>query len=606
MNSRIFNFVLPESDFNTDSYALYFRANNENIFNSNKKFLTINQNEQISFDTYFNIFDVSLWKRYTNLNVFKFYINFKGTLKISLYEIRHNTNTKEIEKNILYDFTFSSKSEKGIEIPYDIAKSRNVFFTLTGISKVSQFYGGFITGKSDDDADDKKIIKKSAIIITTFKRESYLYKNLARLDKYFHEKNNTELKNFFDVFIIDNGNTLIEKDLVHYNFKIILKRNKNTGGAGGFARGMIESIESNIDYRYSLLMDDDIEINLEALRRTYGLMKNINNQYKDSFIGGAMFRSDSKFIQVENKAEWLRYKIFSHKKNRDLRMLNNVLDNQIFDENRQYYQAWWYCGVPAKFIRKDNLPIPFFIRMDDVEFSLRNNANIITMNGISVWHEPFETKKNPFTDYYLDFRNRLFLTQSISNSIFSSFLVPLLFFRHFLITILVRDYQKLKYTMEILREIKNGESLVSKDIPEKMHDMKNLIAVDEIETGDVIRTLKTEKTNNKNIFLIFVFFITAGGHLLPRIFMKKRIYLSYSQLKHFDKWFYYHEIAVYNTNKELAELRKISLFNALKSFYQMVYNILFIFWKSFKLKKQYKEEAKYYKVFKFWKSYLNL
>ena len=57
-------------------------------------------------------------------------------------------------------------------------------------------------------------------------------------------------------------------------------------------------------------------------------------------------------------------------------------------------------------VRDDNLPIPVFIRGDDVEYGLRNAKNIIALNGICVWHEPFENKYSSAMYYYI-LRNRL-------------------------------------------------------------------------------------------------------------------------------------------------------------------------------------------------------
>ncbi|RAZ20198.1 glycosyltransferase family 2 protein, partial [Klebsiella oxytoca] len=57
-------------------------------------------------------------------------------------------------------------------------------------------------------------------------------------------------------------------------------------------------------------------------------------------------------------------------------------------------------------VRKDNLPLPIFIRGDDLEYGLRNMKTLILMNGICVWHEPFENKYSSFLAYYV-IRNRL-------------------------------------------------------------------------------------------------------------------------------------------------------------------------------------------------------
>ena len=62
-----------------------------------------------------------------------------------------------------------------------------------------------------------------------------------------------------------------------------------------------------------------------------------------------------------------------------------------------------------KFITEKTLPIPFFVRGDDVEFSIRNKARIISLNGICVWHMGFGEKFSAQMEYYQVMRNSLIL-----------------------------------------------------------------------------------------------------------------------------------------------------------------------------------------------------
>ena len=56
----------------------------------------------------------------------------------------------------------------------------------------------------------------------------------------------------------------------------------------------------------------------------------------------------------------------------------------------------------TKLIKENGLPLPIFVRGDDIEFSMRNNKEIVSLNGINVWHDPFILKYNEIMeDYYL-------------------------------------------------------------------------------------------------------------------------------------------------------------------------------------------------------------
>ena len=97
----------------------------------------------------------------------------------------------------------------------------------------------------------------------------------------------------------------------------------------------------------------------------------------------------------------------------DLNEIDSVLSNEeedrISDEKEHYSSGWWYCCIPMTVVRPDNLPLPFFVRGDDVEYSLRNRAKFITLNGICIWHEGFGAKFSCQMEFYQVHRNDLIL-----------------------------------------------------------------------------------------------------------------------------------------------------------------------------------------------------
>ena len=182
--------------------------------------------------------------------------------------------------------------------------------------------------------------------------------------------------------------------------------NKNTGGVGGFTRGLIEIMNyQKYQATHALMMDDDIVIETESLYRTYSLLRCVKEEYKDAFIGGAMLRLDKQRIQVESGAVWNAGDLISLKSGLDLGQVDACLYNEI--EEHVEYNAWWYCCTPMSVVNEKNLPLPIFIRGDDLEYGLRNMKHLILMNGICVWHEPFENKYSSFLNYYI-LRNLLY------------------------------------------------------------------------------------------------------------------------------------------------------------------------------------------------------
>ena len=74
------------------------------------------------------------------------------------------------------------------------------------------------------------------------------------------------------------------------------------------------------------------------------------------------------------------------------------------DPARPDYGGWWLFAFPLRELQ--HYPFPFFVRGDDVFFSLGNRFEIRTMNGIACLGESFRVKHGPLTAY-LDGRYHL-------------------------------------------------------------------------------------------------------------------------------------------------------------------------------------------------------
>ena len=75
------------------------------------------------------------------------------------------------------------------------------------------------------------------------------------------------------------------------------------------------------------------------------------------------------------------------------------------------YNGWWFFMAPTAVVEKLGLPVPCFIRGDDMEYGARlarNGVKTIPMPGVAVWHEPFYLKLGNW-QYYFEVRNRLMM-----------------------------------------------------------------------------------------------------------------------------------------------------------------------------------------------------
>lgn len=355
---------------------------------------------KVWFNTYFNGFSMEKWKKYTVLEGLSLTLRLSGRVKITLCaeEKIHD----DIISTVLAEETVESAVPAAFTFRYPGGSGKGMYsFRAEAAGKEAVIYGG---AYGTEIPEEKRRQVKIAAGICTFRREAFVERNLRILRENILENPESPMYGHLEVFVSDNGKTLDRKSLETEN--IHLFPNPNLGGTGGFTRDLIEMMKrrQELGLTHVLLMDDDIVIEPEALVRTWTMLSLLKDEYAGAFIGGAMLRLDKQSIQVESGAAWNGGALNSLKAGLDLRSLMSCLYNE-FEEYREF-NAWWYCCFPMEVVREDNLPLPIFIRGDDVEYGLRNMKQLILLNGICVWHEPFENKYSSFLEYYI-VRNQL-------------------------------------------------------------------------------------------------------------------------------------------------------------------------------------------------------
>lgn len=392
------NVLWPKAGVCMDE-ELYFHKDKKThlIVGEKENYFCMDEHAMVYSDTYFNGFSIEKWLKYTKIKNVKVCLKVEGKLNISICVVQ-KINDSFVRK-VLEKRTVISDSMQEVVMEFKDATKGMLYYQMEALSDNAKFYGGYyLSDVEEKDIDQVKL----GIVICTFKREKYILHNIDLVKKNIIDNPQSSLYKKLKMFISDNGKTLDAESIRSKDIHIV--QNKNAGGAGGFTRGLIEILKSKEDITHVLLMDDDIVIDTDSIIKTATILSLLKAEYKDAFIGGAMLRSDQQNIQVESGASWNAGRLISLKANLDLRRWEDCLFNEI--EEYSEFNAWWYCCFPMSIVTKDNLPLPIFIRGDDLEYGLRNMKTLILMNGICVWHEPFENKYSSFLEYYI-IRNRI-------------------------------------------------------------------------------------------------------------------------------------------------------------------------------------------------------
>lgn len=375
-------------------YNLLFGCKPENtdemFYNGNAeldadKHLNIKSNNTVSFETYFNLFSYAKYRKYCNIQKFRVRLYGKGNFRADFYcrtkkKSAQHIDTVEFTDTLDFDLDISALPEIGY-----------VYFTLTALNDAILF-----SGKYGADIKTPNVVK-IGLVICTYKRETFVTDNLNRLlagiskEPIWGER--------LHVYVIDNAKTL---NLPQSPFYTVVP-NPNLGGSGGFTRGITEVCKDS-SFTHFLLMDDDIHFEFETLKRTFHLLEALDSEYKNSTVGGAMLYLDKPTVQHEFGGYFTGMKYQAVNSRLDMSVTENLIANE--GDSKANYNAWWYTCMPVETVQKYGLPLPLFIKGDDVEYGIRCIENLILMSGIAVWHQDFTLKYNGTLEYYTK-RNEL-------------------------------------------------------------------------------------------------------------------------------------------------------------------------------------------------------
>lgn len=595
---KIQSIIFPKTDI-CPIEELYFRLNSKCSFNYEQNQAELNQGGVITFNTYFNSFSADKWQAHTNVKAININLILKGAFKVRLLNIDYFSKSAILVSQKV--ITADNLDKFSVFENIDIQQYKGLLYLeIEALEHDCLFTGGYFS-TSINNREQENI--KFALVICTYKREAYVYKNVQLIEKYLI--NQADIAGKLDIFIIDNGRSLENFD----NPNIHLLYNKNAGGSGGFTRGIMEVIKLKNQFSHIIFMDDDVLIDPEVIERIYRFF--IVSNDKDLCLGSSMLRLDTKYIQHEKGAIWSN-EFVPIKSNLDLRKSSNIL----FNEYEEYidYSAWWLFCFPTKTLDNSKLPYPFFIRMDDVEFCMRLKQKIVILNGICVWHEPFENKHSPSLLYY-DRRNGLIMSALYFDKFgrlnaVKWFLKPVL--RH----LACYRYATAAHILKAIADFIKGPGYISSIDPENKH--KEVLKVEEKPVKNpkspFIYSKYIESVNQTETSLHRFFrMITLNGHILPSTFF-------HSQEKITDKGyrvvpsyegralnaFRAKTILYYNLATQEGFAVKISRINFFKIITKAIFLAIVLYWKFPKLKKLYRQTLPELTNLSFWEKYLEI
>jgi GT2 family glycosyltransferase len=220
------------------------------------------------------------------------------------------------------------------------------------------------------------------------------------------------------VVVIDQGVVPVAEDAEFTRIsealgdRLTVVRQRNLGGSGGFTRGLHEALRDR-SISHVALLDDDALAQPEGLARAWAFA---HAARRPTLVGGHMFDAAApttlyRLGEVLDRRRFTWTSLAGTPMNTDLAHVPVSREPWLGPAYTVDFQPWWMCLVPRAAVEAVGLPLPFFIKWDDVEFGLRATAAgfpSVVLPGAAVWHDSWVGKdaESGWQAYFL-LRNRI-------------------------------------------------------------------------------------------------------------------------------------------------------------------------------------------------------
>ncbi len=584
-------------------------------------------NSRLDFDGYFNLFYIEKRKKYTEIEDLFLSIYLQGYREL---RIVHNGN--DVETIVLDPSIFRNYQ---IPFPYKKYSSGVFWFALLKEenSQVNQISKGFYETSPITRFSNDYCVPNIAIDICTYRREEYVLRSLKLLKENIIDNASLDVYNHIFVYLIDNANTLnslpaVEKECIGWGNHICIIPNKNTGGTGGFTRGMLEIIKDKVKKHIThiLLMDDDAILEPDSIVRIYGFISTLREEWKDITLGGMMMRQEYPHILYYAGEQWKDGVILNPVLNYDLRNRDACTTPYLTATTYEYekYAAWGCCCYSLEVVRDDNLPLPLFFHYDDIEYGSRNyKTGLVVLNGVTFWHRSPEMMFQQINCYY-DLRNAL-IQIALHQKERKITLAWRMIIRSMAVSLFLMEYQKSELIQKAIHDFLKGPLWLFEQDATKLHaklqtmtlhmepydhlisklsmqERQNIQAqVDDYMQNMTIQNIARNK--HRKVKSPWLHYLTLNGWLLPA--KRKEIQVFFPTNKYFD-CFRQKNILLYEPGSNKAALIQKNYFQFFKI---CLIDFVLIVHTAIKLKHvldDYQKNIKHITNRKAWEKYLNL
>lgn len=393
--------------------------------------VTIPSGCEVSFQTYFNAFPASYWRRWSQLESVVLRVEVEGAARVDVYRSKIDGARIGVVGGLVEDdvieFELSlAPFEDGGWYWFDITAETDTTITKAGwYSPIAAQPQTLPNGKQVGPFEPRVTVG-----VPTFNRPADAVAALEALAI------DPEVDAVIDAVIMPDQGTKHPQDepgyaaaAKHFQGRLFEFRQGNLGGSGGYSRIMWEALGDGPagakKSPYILYMDDDIAIEPDAVLRALQVARFAKTPM---LVGGQMLNLQER-SHLHSMGEVIDRSIFmwthaphvhydhdfakmplSYQGNKD----DKPKDKNSRDLHRRIdvdYNGWWMCLIPRLVAEEIGQPLPLFIKWDDAEYGLRAaqaGYPTATWPGVAIWHMAWSDKDDAIDwQAYFHLRNRL-------------------------------------------------------------------------------------------------------------------------------------------------------------------------------------------------------
>ena len=408
-------------------YLIEQEQNKQRLTWSDRTSFSIPAGNEVSFQTYFNAFPASYWRRWSQLDTVVLAMEIEGRATVSVYRSKYDGTRISVTNVDATGYT---------EIPLKLNNFEDggwLWFDITAEEDTRISDAAWCSPQAPQEqllADGTVVPpqpKQVAVGIPTFNRPRDAVNALHALgeDSYVEAS-------ISHVLMPDQGNqhpadepdfNEAERNL---GGKLKILHQGNLGGSGGYSRIMYEALNST-DAPFILYMDDDIAIEPDSIVRAVqaaryakspilvgGQMLNLQDRSQLRTTGETvdpnifMFSAAKHAVYDHDFAKYPLGYVGTDEEDLDPRKTTSRPLHRRIDVD---YNGWWMNLFPRVVAEKMGLPLPLFIKWDDNEYALRAKEAgfpTVTWPGVAIWHMAWADKDDAIDwQAYFHMRNRL-------------------------------------------------------------------------------------------------------------------------------------------------------------------------------------------------------